>query len=122
VVNRVRVVDVRSHRKLRTRDQRAAIVYVAGEAPGWLGHKLANPFNPNSRWFGSLGECFIAYRDWLNLRPTFEADLAELWEATGYGAKALGCWCVNWQGTGEPPMVCHAVVLAALLNERFGES
>ncbi len=28
----------------------------------------------------------------------------------------LACWCVDWDGTGEPPGVCHAEVLLELAN------
>lgn len=28
--------------------------------------------------------------------------------------KTLGCWCCDWNGTGEPEKPCHAVVLARL--------
>ena len=30
--------------------------------------------------------------------------------------KHLVCWCVDWDGTGEPPGVCHAEVLLELAN------
>jgi hypothetical protein len=30
--------------------------------------------------------------------------------------KRLGCWCCDWDGTGEPPKPCHAVVLAKLAD------
>lgn len=31
--------------------------------------------------------------------------------------KTLGCWCTNWDGTGNPKMICHAMILARLANE-----
>lgn len=30
--------------------------------------------------------------------------------------KDLVCWCVEWDGAGEPPGVCHAEVLLELAN------
>ena len=30
--------------------------------------------------------------------------------------KDLACWCVDWDGIGEPPGVCHAEVLLELAN------
>ena len=30
--------------------------------------------------------------------------------------KDLVCWCVDWDGTGLPPGICHAEVLLQLAN------
>ncbi len=31
--------------------------------------------------------------------------------------KDLACWCVDWDGTGELPGVCHAEILLELANK-----
>lgn len=30
--------------------------------------------------------------------------------------KSLGCWCLDWDGDGKPPMRCHAVMLATMAD------
>lgn len=106
----VQVVNVRG---IKDPGQRAQVVYCGRPVPrqGWPGHPLANPFKLED--FGGNREAVLdAYRAWLLARPTLEADLAALWEATGHGARPLGCWCV--------PLLCHASLLAELLDARFG--
>jgi hypothetical protein len=54
------------------------------------------------------------YAKWL----TFQKDLmGRLHELRG---KTLGCWCVDWDGTGEPEKPCHAVILARLAEAAPG--
>lgn len=111
----IRVVDVRG---LPTREQRAGVVYVGRAFAGWPAHPLGNPFRikslPSSR-----AACLARYRDWLRARPTLDADLEALWEATGHGAKPLGCWCIDATTESGGATVCHAQILAALLADRF---
>ncbi len=126
----IRVVKVN---KLRIPAERAGVVYVGRTFAGWQGHQLANPFKParinQDEWSGTLAaywhlvgeeidKCLDRYRVWLAMRPTVEADLAALYEQTDHARKPLGCWCGNWN-PGEPPLACHAYVLAQLLIERF---
>ncbi|MBY0515109.1 MAG: DUF4326 domain-containing protein [Gemmataceae bacterium] len=127
----IRVVNVRG---LNRPEQRAGVVYVGRKFAGWDGHPLGNPFKPRpinqDEWTGTsagywhmVGEerdsCLAKYWAWLLARPTVEADLAALWEATGHGAKPLGCWCRNATAGDGSPLVCHAQVLAEELAERF---
>lgn len=110
----IRVVKVN---QLRKPEDRATVAYCGRPFAGWKGHALANPFRPKIA--GQLGECLAKYRAWLLARPTLEADLATLWEETGHGAKALGCWCCDWDGIQPITPICHAVVLSQMLQERF---
>ncbi len=120
----IRVVKVN---KLRTPEQRAGVVYVGRAFAGWTAHPLANPFKPKpinqDEWNGTLGGYWLFVGEerceWLKTRPTLDADLAALWEATGHGEKPLGCWCVNATASDDSPVVCHAQILAELLRERF---
>jgi hypothetical protein len=36
--------------------------------------------------------------------------------------KTLGCWCCDWDGTGEPAKPCHAVILARLADQFVKEA
>ena len=110
----IRVVDVRG---LRTPEQRATVVYVGRAFAGWPASPWGNPFKPG-RGFNAVA----AFREWFLSRPdeNLEASLAELWKATKQGAKPLGCWCTTATAGDGSPLVCHAQVLAELLNERFG--
>lgn len=111
----IRVVKVN---KLRTPEQRATVVYVGRPFAGWTGHRLANPFK-----FGNVeGSAVERYR--MMILSWSERDqasiLEQLWEETEHGTKPLGCWCCDWDGMTQPEPPCHAVVLAGLLNKRFG--
>ncbi|MEE8466585.1 MAG: DUF4326 domain-containing protein [Dehalococcoidia bacterium] len=54
---------------------------------------------------GEYSECgFETRRQWI---------LEHLTELRGLD---LACWCVDWDGTGEAPNVCHAEVLLELAN------
>jgi hypothetical protein len=113
----IRVVNVAG---LNRPEQRVGICYVGRRWAGWPGHPLANPFRPTQGagpW--PLASCLERYRAWLFARPTLEADLAALWEATDRGAMPLGCWCVSATAGDGQPCVCHAQILAELLKERF---
>ena len=109
----VRVADVR---KLRTPDQRATVIYVGRAFAGWKGHPLGNPFRPAAGY----RPCLERYADWLAAHPQRAELFAAMRNEIAETGKPLGCWCVNWDGTGTPPMVCHAVVLAeAIKGERL---
>lgn len=111
-----RVVSVKG---LRTPEQRATVVYVGRAFAGWPASRYGNPFRPRPGF-----DAVAAYRTWFLARPpeVVEDALAELWEATGHGAKPLGCWCGSWSPESPPQAAefCHAIVLAKLLAERFG--
>jgi hypothetical protein len=107
---RIQVVNVRG---LKTREERARVVYCGRPCAGWKGHELANPFAlQNPRDPREREECLARYRAWLASRVTLETDLARLWEECEYGKRGLGCWC--------SPLPCHCDVLAEMLAERFG--
>ena len=112
------VISVRG----RTPDELRAdpnFVYVGRACAGWPASIWGNPFRVASpRWgdpirpgdeatAGTAVEKFAAY---LRANPDLMARLPEL------RGKVLGCWCVNWDGTGEPKRPCHAVVLARMVN------
>lgn len=50
------------------------------------------------------------YRQYVLACPTLRRRLGEL------RGKTLGCWCVCWNGNGDPTRPCHAVVLAKLAD------
>lgn len=108
------VVDVHGFKGDKT-----SIVYVGRYSPsngGWPGHALCNPFKPKDY---PKQNCVNLFTLWLKRHAKREEILTRLMGevlATGT-VRPLGCWCVNWDGTGEPPMVCHAVVLAVELQK-----
>ena len=105
----VRVVKVNG---LRTPEQRAGVVYVGRAFAGWPASPWGNPFRP--------GQGFNAverFDEWFAKKPDAAELLRQLWNATGQGAKPLGCWCVNARVGDGQPEVCHAQVLARLLTE-----
>ena len=108
----VHVVDVRY---LFTPEQRATVCYVGRAFAGWSEHKLANPFKKNKDTQES--DIITAYRGWLTARDSLNADLDSLWEECKHGQLPLGCWCGEWK-PDDPPIPCHACVLAQLLNSR----
>lgn len=131
-MNPIRVVSVRG---IPVGDpRRDGIVYVGRRmnyqtnGAVWPHHPLANPFRVRRTAHSAAGpadcetvaECLAKYRPWLLARPTLLADLAALWEASGRGAKSLGCWCGFTQVPGGPHLDCHAAVLAEMLWQRFG--
>lgn len=112
----IRVVKVNG---LRTAEQRASACYVGRAFAGWPASPWGNPFKPRPSGF-TLEVCLGRFRSFAESSPP--EYLADLWEACEHGAKPLGCFCVDWDGTGEPPIVCHAVILASMLKERFCSS
>lgn len=119
----IRVVNVRG---LNRPNQREQVVYCGRPFAGWAGHRLANPFRPRSliedfvNKKAGLEDCLQRYRIWLLARQTLETELAALWEECRHGALPLGCWCCNATTGDGSEVVCHAQVLAEMLNERFG--
>ncbi len=106
----VRVVCVK---KLQSPEQRAAVCYVGRPFAGW----------PGSPWGNyTKRPCPGPYRQYLmSLQGDELARLLEsLWAACDAGAKPLGCWCLDWDGTGKTP-ACHAAVWAELLNGWAGK-
>ena len=54
-------------------------------------------------------DCAVrTYESWFLAQPGLCKKLPEL------RGKTLVCWCVDWDGVGEPRVPCHAVVLARL--------
>jgi hypothetical protein len=107
----IRVVKVNG---LRTPGQRAAVCYVGRAFAGWPASPWGNPFRPRPGF-----DAVAAFRDYAAALADLGDWLADLWEACGRGAKPLGCWCCDWDGVSPAEPVCHAVVLAQLLRERF---
>ena len=105
---RVRVVCVKGINKA---EERAKICYVGRAFAGW----------PATPW-GNYGrrDCPNEFRSYLLKLPEdiLSKLLDSLWESCEHGAKPLGCWCLEWDGTGPTPG-CHAAVWAELLNERY---
>lgn len=115
-VRPVRVINVKGMNKP---DQRSQVVYVGRKFAGWPEHELHNPYKPVAG--EPVGTCLAKYKAKLLARLTLEEDLAALWEETGQGRKALGCWCTNAiivEPVANP--VCHAQILGEMLRERFG--
>jgi hypothetical protein len=108
-------------------------VYVGRPCYGWRGSIWGNPFrllmtrrdaSVLARHYGFNFEAgpFDAtaigvetavelYRRMVESLPHLRSRIAEL------RGKRPGCFCVDWEGNGEPPKrACHAVVLAQLAN------
>ena len=114
----IRVIDVAG---LNKPAERAKVVYVGRPFAGWKGHALANPFKVDPQNGIAVGKCLEKYRQHLAWMPDLEAALAELWEECEHGEKPLGCWCIDAVVGDGQPVVCHAQILAGMLQERFAE-
>jgi hypothetical protein len=108
-----------------------SFVYVGRAVPrlGWKASPFANPFRVCRRTpeFATPSAVVREFGGWLEgvilgeisqhahpkLREHFTRMARLLPELKG---KALGCWCCDWDGEGEPSDPCHAVVLARLAN------
>jgi hypothetical protein len=111
--------------------------YVGRAMPrqGWKGSIWGNPFKPGMDPIQAL-QVFESI-DWEDFRQSSAlvvdgifsvADAVEwyeqyvkarrsLWERLpDLRSRVLGCWCCDWDGTGEPSKPCHAVVLARLAD------
>lgn len=111
----IRVVNVRG---LNRAEQRAGVVYVGRAFAGWPKHPLCNPLRPNQGL--TLEDCLNLYRGHLARLNNLPERLSQLWQEMECGVKPLGCWCVNATAGDGSEVVCHAQVLAELLQERFG--
>lgn len=109
-----KVIDVRH---LRTKEQRSTVIYVGRRFAGWPVHPLANIFIPNPDT--PVGTCIKRYTRYLLARPDYDERIAELRAEVAATGKPLGCWCLDWDGDGEPPMRCHAVVLALAVDGKL---
>ena len=85
----------------------------------YCGHRLAGW--PRSQ-YGNYNRipCPDEFRNYLLARSGLELHLFQLWMESEHGAKPLGCWCLDWDGTGETP-ACHAAVYAELLNAKYAK-
>jgi hypothetical protein len=111
VVTRTRVISVKGKSALEREALQAdpAFVYVGrGSRPGWKTSEWRNPYRT-----GNAKEDVREFKRWLRRSKEGQALLARVHELRG---KTLGCWCVDWDGTGEPAGACHAVVLARLAD------
>ena len=98
-------------------EDKAAVVYCGRRAFGWPPHPLANPFKPDN--LHGTEHVLQQYKSWLLARPDLLKQLDTLWCDTEQGRRPLGCWCVNAAADDGSPVVCHAQILAGLLNDRF---
>ena len=79
-------------------------------------HPLANPVVlTQAATPAEKAVAVAAYSAWLDGLCSLTAELGALWAACDSGAKPLGCGCGQWL-PGDPPIVCHAHVLAVRLN------
>lgn len=90
-------------------------IYVGRYMPGiFAGHQLGNPFKlPKKAKQQDRVECLEKYRSWLLARPDFEEQIEILVRKVVVTGLPLGCWCA--------PKLCHADVLAELINERLSQ-
>jgi hypothetical protein len=73
-----------------------------------------NPFHK-----GRDGPPEVVVEKFLRLHLMRRPDLvARLHELRG---QVLGCWCCDWDGSGEPARPCHAVELARLADGPRGD-
>lgn len=102
------IVTVKNVRGLNSKAQREGIAYVGRGFAGWTSTEWGNHFRH---------VCPHEFREHLeSLDPAqLAAMLVRLWDYCHHGAKPLGCWCLDWDGTGETP-ACHAAVWAEKLN------
>jgi hypothetical protein len=121
----IRVVNVS---RLRGPAARSQVVYVGRPFAGWPGHELANPFKIGQRSPHNLRvqidrdhalDLYRQFLDGMRDHGTLGDAIRRLWDATGGGAKPLGCWCVDAAAGDGSPVVCHAQILAEHLR-RFG--
>lgn len=113
-------------------DARAGVCYVGRAFAGWPASLWGNPFKPKSPGSGAhcvnlervnrdraVEDCLSKFRAHAETHgPEY---LASLWEACEHGTKPLGCWCIDATHGDGQPIVCHAQVLAEMLNARFVE-
>lgn len=133
-MNRTTVISVRG-RARSTLIAQPGFVYVGRRCAGWPGSPFGNPFRPGMDPFAAM-RVFDSIPDFDSRRSTtleidgpltledviawYEAYVKvrrSLWDRLPeLRGKTLGCWCVDWDGDGEPAKPCHAVVLARLAD------
>lgn len=93
-------------------EQREQVCYVGRAFAGWP----STPYGNHARL-----PCPDDFRISLLALPTdrLATMLANLWFLCDHGKKPLGCWCLEWDGSGATPN-CHAAVWAELLNLKYG--
>ena len=97
-------------------------VYVGRSFGGFIGGIFGNPYRKptiiGSAVFMFASELMIAIDHPGFAEMQFDRRAEALPTLQG---KKLGCWCLDWDGTGEPPIECHAVVLALAADGRLEE-
>lgn len=98
-------------------------LYVGRPVPrcGWRGSPWANPWKVSREPSETLRpnevptaeEAVRLYEGWIRREIQTSHRAYPIRELIG---KQLGCWCVDWNGKGEPAAPCHAVVLARIAN------
>lgn len=95
-------------------------VYV-GRPTAW-----GNPWGYSDWVSDSRRRSVHLFERWLNgsNRPgnLEERRMAVLFDIDELRGKDLACWCVDWDGTGQPPGICHAEVLLAMANRTRSET
>jgi hypothetical protein len=126
---RTTVISVRGrNRDELLKDPRFCYVGRAVSRAGWQESIFGNPFRPTKR----APDAGATFDRWLNgdlilhfqlsggSRETAERVTLKrrriLEGLPDLRGKTLGCWCCDWDGTGEPEKPCHAVVLARLAD------
>lgn len=85
----------------------AGITYVGRRCAGFPTHPLFNPFKVSkTATADERADVVRRYTEYFLASPDMVAA------AKALKGKTLGCWCGDWDGTGEPGFHCHAVVLA----------
>ena len=85
-------------------------VYVGRRCGAWSASKWGNPFR-----VGMVNDPVACYERWIRRHTHLKAAISEL------RGKTLGCWCGTWK-PGDPPLGCHARVLAELANGLEGDA
>lgn len=119
---RTTVVNIRGRKPrdlMNTRD----FLYVGRPVPraGWAGSRWANPWRVAKQPFRVVRSTDVPtveiaverYESWIRDMIRRFPSQFPVSELIG---KQLGCWCVDWNGKGEPAAPCHAVVLARIAN------
>jgi hypothetical protein len=126
-----KVCDVRLYGRSMLENGLPNFVYVGRAVPrqGWAESPWHNPFRKESMgvtpvasyeasWRATIVWSINAREDDPRWSAPFPSLLRRLPELAG---KILGCWCVDWDGVGEPATPCHAVVLSRLVKAYTGE-
>lgn len=117
-MNVYRVVSVRG---IKVDDpRRAGILYLGRRNTlcGWKPHPLANPnVLPAQATKEQRAANLCEYLLWLLALQDVQEQLRRVEIETAEGETPLGCWCGDWS-PGQPDLLCHAVVVAKLLNFR----